>query len=85
MGAATVAMGWGQGGANGPNLTSGNWEHSSGSYEEIVQTITNGIVAADIVHPEHRFAMHARGGMTPLLTDDQVKAVAAYVYSIGHH
>jgi hypothetical protein len=29
--------------------------------------------------------MNPRGGMTPALTDDQVKAVAAYVWTISHH
>ena len=28
--------------------------------------------------------MRPRGGMQPLLTDDQVKAVGAYVYSLTH-
>ena len=33
----------------------------------------------------HTFAMRPRGGgQPPLLTDDQIKAVAAYVYSLSH-
>lgn len=54
----------GEGAANGPNLTTGKWEHGSVTYEDIVATITSGVQA--------------------LLTDDQVKAVGAYVYSLTH-
>lgn len=31
------------------------------------------------------FNMRPRGGMTPALTDEQVRQVAAYVYTISHH
>lgn len=74
----------GVGAANGPNLTSGKWEHGSGTYEDIVATITSGVPADEIVDKSHRFNMRPRGGVQPLLTDDQVKAVGAYVYSLTH-
>lgn len=72
------------GAQNGPNLTIGQWQHGSGSYDDIVKTITNGVPQAEIKDPTHRFNMRARGGVQPLLTDDEVKAVAAYVWSLSH-
>ena len=69
------------GAQNGPDLTAGKWQHGSGSYDDIVKTIMTGVPQAEIKDPSHRFNMRARGGVQPLLTDDQVKAVAAYVWS----
>ncbi len=72
------------GATNGPNLTAGKWQHGSGSYEDIVKTITAGVPKDSIKDSSHPFAMRPRGGVNPLLTDDQVAAVAAYVYKISH-
>jgi mono/diheme cytochrome c family protein len=74
-----------KGAANAPNLTSGPFLHMNGSYDEIVRIVTNGIPADSIKDKSHRFAMRPRGGQQPLLTDDEVRAVAAYVYSLSHH
>jgi mono/diheme cytochrome c family protein len=74
----------GKGSENGPDLSAGKFEHISGSYDEIVKIITTGVPAAEIKHPEHPYAMRARGGVQPLLTDAQVRAVAAYVFTISH-
>jgi mono/diheme cytochrome c family protein len=74
----------GVGATNGPSLTSGKWQHGSGSYDDILRTITTGVPKDSIKDPSHPFAMRARGGVNPLLTDDQVAAVAAYVYKISH-
>jgi mono/diheme cytochrome c family protein len=72
----------GVGANNGPSLVAGPWLHHTGKYEEIVGTITNGIPATEIKEASHRFPMRPRGG--PMnLDDDQVKAVAAYVWSIS--
>ena len=73
----------GIGSANGPKLVSRVWQHGSGSYADIVATISRGVPIAEIKNPSHKLAMRARGGMQPLLTDDQVNAVAAYVYTIS--
>jgi len=72
----------GVGAQNGPSLVAGAWLHSTGKYEEIVATITNGVPRTALKDQTRRFPMNPRGG--PMnLNDDQVKAVAAYVYSIS--
>src|SRR5512138_3715121 len=66
-------------GAVGPNLTDAEWLHSDGSYEAIVKQVTAGVTQAE---SKSGIMMPPMGGAT--LTDDQVKAVAAYVYSLSH-
>jgi mono/diheme cytochrome c family protein len=72
-----------KGAQNGPNLTGPTFLHVNGSYNDYVRVITNGLPTDSIKDKSHQFAMRARGG-TPALTDDQIKAVAAYVYSLSH-
>jgi mono/diheme cytochrome c family protein len=74
----------GAGGQFGPNLAAGNWTHIAGDYDEIVRLVTTGVPKAEVKDPSRRFAMNPRGGMTPPLTDEQVRAVAAYVWTISH-
>ena len=60
----------------GPNLTDAKWLHGDGSYEFIVHTIETGIPKpkdADV-------SMPWKGGAQ--LTPADVRAVAAYVYSL---
>ena len=66
-------------GAVGPNLTDAEWLHGDGSYDFIVATVTSGIPAEKA---KKGIAMPPKGGSS--ITDDQVKAVAAYVYSLSH-
>jgi cbb3-type cytochrome c oxidase subunit III len=66
-------------GAVGPNLTDAEWLHSDGSYDAIVKQVTNGVTQAE---SKSGIAMPPKGGSA--ITDDEVKAVAAYVYSLGH-
>jgi len=74
-----------KGRTNGPDLTSGKFLHVNGSYEDFVRIITSGVPAEQIKDKTHTLAMNPRGGgRPPLLTDDQIKAVAAYVYSLNH-
>lgn len=73
-----------KGAQNGPNLTGPTFLHVNGTYADYVRLITNGVPADSIKDPAHRFPMRARGGGQHPLTDDQVKAVAAYVYSLSH-
>ncbi|MDH4043301.1 MAG: c-type cytochrome [Gemmatimonadota bacterium] len=61
----------------GVNLTDQEWLHSDGSYEAIVNQIMKGVTATE---SKTGVAMPAKGGSA--ITDEQVKAVAAYVYSL---
>lgn len=66
-------------GAVGPNLTDAEWIHGDGSYDFIVATVTAGV-------PKEKakggVPMPPKGGST--ISDEEVKAVAAYVYSLSH-
>jgi mono/diheme cytochrome c family protein len=62
----------------GPNLTSGKWMWSDGSLSGIERTIRHGVP-----NPKHyRSPMPPMGGAQ--LTPQQVSAVAAYVWGLGH-
>lgn len=61
-----------------PNLTDQTWINIDGSYDAIVQLVTNG-VPQPVEHPS---PMPAKGGSQ--ITDQQVREVAAYVYSLSH-
>jgi mono/diheme cytochrome c family protein len=61
----------------GPNLGDSEWLHSDGSYDAIVKQIETGVPAAQ---SKSGIMMPPRGGSS--ITDDQVKAVAAYVWSL---
>lgn len=63
----------------GANLTDTEWLHSKGTYDEIVKQIMTG-VAAD--KSTTGTVMPPKGGSA--ITDAQVKAVAAYVWSLSH-
>ncbi|HEY7686670.1 MAG TPA: c-type cytochrome [Gemmatimonadales bacterium] len=66
-------------GAAGPDLTDTLWVQSNGTFSEIVQQIVSGV-------PQNRsksgVMMPPRGGSS--LNDEQVKAVAAYVWRLSH-
>lgn len=63
----------------GPNLTDAEWIHSKGSYDEIVTQIDHGVPKAE---SKSGIEMPPKGGAA--LSDDDVKAIAAYVYSLSH-
>ena len=60
----------------GADLADKEWTHSDGTYEDIVATIMKGATNAAGA------SMPPKGG--PPLTDDQVNAVAAYVWSLSN-
>lgn len=66
----------GSGTSLGPDLTDGEWLHADGSYESIVALVKKGV-------PRPK---RAPGPMLPMggaaLTDEQVAAVACYVYGL---
>jgi len=66
-------------GAVGPNLTDAEWIHSKGTFEEIVAQVTHGVPKEE---SKSGIPMPPKGGST--ISDDDVKAVAAYVYSLSH-
>lgn len=62
----------------GPNLGDAEWLHSDGAYEAIVNQINQGVTAAE---SKTGTVMPPKGGAVNL-TDAQVRAIAAYVYSL---
>jgi mono/diheme cytochrome c family protein len=67
-----------KGTAVAPNLTDSEWLNGDGSYDFIVRTITTGVPQPK----QHPAPMPPKGGAS--LSDEQVKAAAAYVYSLSH-
>jgi mono/diheme cytochrome c family protein len=67
-----------KGTAVAPDLTDNQWINGDGSYDFIVHTVTTGVPQPK----QHPAPMPPKGGAT--LSDQQVKAVAAYVYSLSH-
>jgi len=63
----------------GGDLTDAKWLHSKGSYDDIVKQIMTGVTADKSTTG---VVMPPKGGTT--ITDAQVKAVAAYVWSLSH-
>lgn len=68
----------GEGSPLGPALNGKKWLWSDGSLTGIAKTITEGVSQPK----EYRSPMPAKGGAQ--LTEEQVKAVAAYVWSLSH-
>ncbi|HVZ50286.1 MAG TPA: cytochrome c [Gemmatimonadaceae bacterium] len=73
-------------GPNGPALAKGDsarWLHSDGSFDGIVSTILAGVPRDRLVDKTRRFQMNPRGSNPPL-SDDDVRAVAAYIWKLNH-
>lgn len=66
-------------GTVGPSLTDAEWIHSKGTYEDIVAQVIKGVPKEE---SKSGIVMPPKGGGT--ISDDDVKAVAAYVYSLSH-
>jgi mono/diheme cytochrome c family protein len=66
-------------GSVGPNLTDAEWIHSKGTLEDIAAQVTSGVPKEK---SKSGIPMPPKGGAT--LSDEDVKAVAAYVYSLSH-
>ena len=62
----------------GADLTDDEWTHVDGSYEEIVANVTSGVTAEASTSG---IPMPPKGGTN--ITDDQVKAVSAYVWTLS--
>ena len=61
----------------GVNLTDAEWLHTDGSYEGILEQILTGV---GVDKTKSGVIMLPRGGS--VITDDQARAVAAYVWSL---
>jgi mono/diheme cytochrome c family protein len=61
-----------------PDLTDKTWLNGDGSYQFIVNTVTQGVPKPK----QHAAPMPPMGGSQ--LTQEQIRAVAAYVYSLSH-
>jgi mono/diheme cytochrome c family protein len=67
----------GKGSTVGSSLTSGHWAWSDGSLDSIA-----GVIRTGVAKPKsHTGVMPPMGGVT--LSDDELKAVASYVWAIG--
>lgn len=64
----------------GPSLVDPTWIHGKGTYPEIVQIVTTGIPVAET--KLGKGAMPPKGGSQ--ISEDDVKAVAAYVWSLSN-
>jgi glucose/arabinose dehydrogenase/mono/diheme cytochrome c family protein len=69
----------GKGTPLGADLTAGKWLWGDGSLAAITQTIVDGVPSPK----NHTGAMPPKGGAD--LSSQQVSAVAAYVWTLGHH
>jgi Cytochrome c, mono- and diheme variants len=69
---------------NGPDLTGPKFLHVNGTYGDFVRLITSGVPQDSIKVKTHEFDMQPRGGNRNPMTDEQIRAVAAYVYSLSH-
>jgi mono/diheme cytochrome c family protein len=63
----------------GPSLTDDVWIHSKGSYDEIIAQVEKGVTKEE---SKSGVVMPPKGGSS--ISDDDVKAVAAYVWSLSH-
>jgi len=61
-----------------PNLTDAKWLHGDGSFAAIVSIVEKGVPEPK----ESPSPMPPMGGMS--LTPEQIRAVAAYIYSLSH-
>lgn len=68
----------GRGTQLGPSIADGEWRNvPGGSFEEIATLVRQGVPQPE----EYEVAMPAYAGY---LTEEQIRAVAAYTYSLGH-
>jgi mono/diheme cytochrome c family protein len=63
----------------GPNLTDAEWIHSKGTLEDITNQVIHGVPKEE---SKSGIVMPPKGGAG--LSDADMKAVAAYVYSLSH-
>lgn len=67
----------GRGTQLGPSLVDGTWSQGTGSFEEIIHVVTQGAPGTE----EFGVPMPPRGNGA--LTEEQIRAVSAYTYSLA--
>ena len=67
-------------GVIGPNLTDSEWLIGDGEYAQLVSQILEGVPAEEVTNPLG-VIMPPKGGAA--ISDDQVRAVAAYVWTVS--
>lgn len=67
----------GQGTQLGPSLVDDQWSQGTGSYEEIIRVVTDGAPATE----QFGVPMPPKGNGK--LTDEQIRAVSAYTFSLA--
>lgn len=73
----------GEGSNRAPALNDATLSHVNGTFNDYVRIITDGVPAPEIKDKAFTNAMPARGGTRPAaLTDDQIRAVAGYVFTL---
>ena len=65
----------------GPSLIDSEWLNGEGTYDQIVTAIIDGVPLADIKNAMG-VMMPPKGGSS--ITDDQIKALAAYVWTLSN-
>jgi mono/diheme cytochrome c family protein len=63
----------------GPNLTDDVWLHSKGTFDDIVNQVMKGVTKEE---SKSGIVMPPKGGSS--ISDDDVKAVSAYVWALSH-
>ncbi len=71
-----------RGSQRAPDLTDSTWIHIDGSYSAIVALVTTGFTKSEMRDPKYPFSMNPRGGVN--LSNEQIRQVAAYVWSLSH-
>jgi mono/diheme cytochrome c family protein len=76
----------GNGTGNGPPLSDNTWLHGDGSFSQIVSIVTDGFQLSDLMDQSYRRGMPSRGEDShgKRFSDDEVKEVASYVWSLTH-
>lgn len=69
------------GGGGGPDLTDDVWYHTDGSVEAIERVLRKGVARGEMKHAAYSMPMLPA---TRYLSDDQIHALAQYIWSLNH-
>ena len=66
-----------------PDLTDGHWDHCDGSVEGILGVLRRGVKKGEMIDPARPFAMNPATNL--IKSEDELLALAQYVWSLSHH